>query len=104
MQVDIINRSNLALSYIRESLGKWGDKPNHAAVADVFKKCETIAMENMTMVVFLSQIDAELKMQLTVNETLTNHIDINGCHEISFHNHLVVESRKLQQLLNEVNG
>jgi hypothetical protein len=104
MQVEIVNRANLALSYIRESLGQWGDKPNHASVAEVFRKCETIAMENMNMVVFLSQMDAELKMQLTVNETLTNHIDLNGCEEIKFHNHLAINSRRLQKLLNDVKG
>lgn len=102
MQVDIINRSNLALSYIRESLAKWGDSPRFKDAIDTFKQCELIAMQNHNMVLRIYDLDIELKMQQVVNHCITYDTGLNTWDRIKFDYELKQRGAHLEKLLKDV--
>ena len=104
MQVDIINRSNLALSYIRESLGKWGNNPRNQDAIEVFKQCELIAMQNFNLVLRIYDLDIELKMQQVVNYCITYDTGLTTWDEVKFSHEMKQRGKHLEKLLKEIKG
>jgi hypothetical protein len=99
---EIINRANLADSYIKERITELDGQAKYIDIVNRFRVYEKYAIENRINIEMMLQLDTELKMQATINEAIAKHTELTAVDQIGWQNELLLQSRALMELKAEL--
>ena len=99
---EIINRANLADSYIKERITELDGQAKYIDIVTRFRVYEKYAIENRLNIEMLLQLDTELKVQATINEAIAKHTELTAADQIGWQNEILIQSRALMELKAEL--